>query len=281
MATKSGFIESFFDCPDGGSLYFRSYGNPNNQPVLCMHGLTRNANDFHQLAQFLQQSFYVISVDQRGRARSSYLKDPMAYSPETYLTDMTNLIKHLGFKKVYLVGTSMGGFMAMTMSAFDPILFPKIVLNDCGPEIGSTGVNNIASYLGKGEIFKSKDHAFTTIQQRHMPAFPNFSNQEWNDHIFANMKENKDGSWQFDYDQSIRVLFEAASPSATDLWPIWEAISSEILLFKGELSTLLSNETLKKMHAMKNFVSHEIKGIGHTPTLNTQFEQESILKFFS
>ena len=239
MATKSGFTESFFDCPDGGSLYFRSYGNPNNQPVLCMHGLTRNANDFHQLAQFLQQSFYVISVDQRGRARSSYLKDPMAYSPETYLTDMTNLIEHLGFKKVYLVGTSMGGFMAMTMSAFDPILFPKIVLNDCGPEIGSTGVNNIASYLGKGEIFKSKDDAFTTIQQRHLPAFPNFSNQEWNDHIFANMKENKDGSWQFDYDQSIRVLFEAASPSATDLWPIWEAINSEILLFKGELSTLL------------------------------------------
>ena len=205
----------------------------------------------------------------------------MAYSPETYLTDMTNLIEHLGFKKVYLVGTSMGGFMAMTMAAFDPILFPKIVLNDCGPEIGSTGVNNIASYLGKGEIFKSKDDAFTTIQQRHMPAFPNFSNQEWNDHIFANMKENKDGSWQFDYDQSIRVLFEAASPSATDLWPIWEAISSEILLFKGELSTLLSNETLKKMHAMKNFISHEIKGIGHTPTLNTKFEQESILKFFS
>ena len=95
------------------------------------------------------------------------------------------------------------------------------------------------------------------------------------------MKENKDGSWQFDYDQSIRVLFEAASPSATDLWPIWEAISSEILLFKGELSTLLSNVTIKKMHTMKNFISHEIKGIGHTPTLNTQFEQESILKFFS
>ena len=236
---------------------------------------------YTQLAQFLQKSFYVISVDQRGRARSSYLKDPMAYSPETYLTDMTNLVDHLGFKKVYLVGTSMGGFMAMTMSAFDPILFPKIVLNDCGPEIGSTGVNNISSYLGKGEIFKSKEDAFTTIQQRHMPAFPNFSNQEWNDHIFANMKENKDGSWQFDYDQSIRVLFEAASPSAIDLWPIWEAISSEILLFKGELSTLLSNETLKKMHVMKNFISHEIKGIGHTPTLNTQFEQESILKFFS
>ena len=89
MATKSGFTESFFECPDAGSLYFRSYGNPKNQPVLCMHGLTRNANDFHQLAQFLQQSFYVISVDQRGRARSSYLEDPMAYSPETYLSDMT------------------------------------------------------------------------------------------------------------------------------------------------------------------------------------------------
>ena len=279
MATKSGFTESFFDCPDGGSLYFRSYGNPNNQPVLCMHGLTRNANDFHQLAQFLQKSFYVISVDQRGRARSSYLKDPIAYSPETYLTDMTNLIGHLGLKKVYLVGTSMGGFMAMTMAAFDPILFPKIVLNDCGPEIGSTGVNNIASYLGKGEIFKSKEDAFKAIQQRHMPAFPNFSNQEWNDHIFANMKENKDGSWQFDYDQSIKVVFESASPSDTDLWPIWEAITSKILLFKGELSTLLSKETLIKMHQKQDFISHEIKGIGHTPTLNTQFEKETILKF--
>ena len=107
----------------------------------------------------------------------------------------------------------------------------------------------------------------------------NFSNEEWNDHIFANMKKNKDGSWQFDYDQNIKILFESASPSSTDLWPIWEVITSEVLLFKGELSTLLSNETLKKMHESKNFNSHEISGIGHTPTLNTQFEQESILNF--
>jgi hypothetical protein len=75
------------------------------------------------------------------------------------------------------------------------------------------------------------------------------------------------------------VLFEAASPSTTDLWPIWEAVTSEVLLFKGELSTLLSKETLKKMHEIKNFNSHEISGIGHTPTLNSQFEQKSILNF--
>ena len=128
MATKSGFTESFFDCPDGGSLYFRSYGNPNNQPVLCMHGLTRNANDFHQLAQFLQESFYVISVDQRGRARSSYLKDPMAYSPETYLTDMTNLIGHLGLKKVYTI-------LERSKSINDAIVNGEKYLIEIGSEI--------------------------------------------------------------------------------------------------------------------------------------------------
>ena len=37
MATKPGFTESFFECPDGGSLYFRSYGNPKtNQSFACM-----------------------------------------------------------------------------------------------------------------------------------------------------------------------------------------------------------------------------------------------------
>ena len=103
------YNEDFLTLQDGGSLFYKMYGNSSAHPVLCMHGLTRNSKDFNELAEYLSDEFFVITVDQRGRGESSYIEDHQKYTPKTYISDMYELIQSLNFKKCYLIGTSMGG----------------------------------------------------------------------------------------------------------------------------------------------------------------------------
>ena len=70
------YSDRFWTSPDGLKLHFRDYpaaeGAPGDRPpVLCMHGLTRNARDFDILAEHLAQSGWRVIVPvMRGRGDS-------------------------------------------------------------------------------------------------------------------------------------------------------------------------------------------------------------------
>ena len=85
-----------------------------------MHGLTRNSADFEALAGHLSGQYQLIVPDQRGRGRSEYDPDPENYTPAVYVQDMFALIDGLRLAKLGLIGTSLGGLMAMMMAAISP-----------------------------------------------------------------------------------------------------------------------------------------------------------------
>ena len=273
------YNEDFLTLQDGGSLFYKTYGNSSAHPILCMHGLTRNSKDFNELAEYLSDEFFVITADQRGRGESSYIEDHQKYTPKTYISDMYELIQSLNFKECYLIGTSMGGFMAMTMSAMNSVLFPKIVLNDCGPEIHQVGIDKISTYLGKNESFESIDEAVAILKTRHESNFPSLTDTDWKRYCTNNLKINEDHSYNFDYDQNIRVVYETAKLNLGDMWNIWEEINSNIFVIRGALSQLLSESTFKKMQAKENVISLEIPDTGHAPLLTSKFELDSIKAF--
>ena len=276
---NDNYNEDFLALQDGGSLFYRTYGDPCATPVLCMHGLTRNSKDFRELAEHLSDKFFVITVDQRGRGRSSYIEDHQKYTPLTYINDMHELINSFNFKQCYLIGTSMGGFMAMAMSAMNSVLFSKIVLNDCGPEIHQVGIDNISTYLGKNESFESIDEAVSILKARHGSNFPLLTDLDWKRHCLNNLKINEDHSYNFDYDQNIRVVYETAKLNLGDMWNIWEEIDSSIFVIRGALSQLLSEYTFKQMQSKDRVKSLEIPDTGHAPLLTSKVELDSIKAF--
>src|SRR5687768_5816460 len=110
--------ERFFRSTDGLQLYFRDYaGDAGKAPVLCLHGLTRNSRDFAALAEHIAPARRVIVPDQRGRGRSQYDTQWLNYHPRTYVDDMWTLLRELSIERVIVVGTSLGGLMAMLMAA--------------------------------------------------------------------------------------------------------------------------------------------------------------------
>ena len=58
-------------------MAYREWGDPRNREVLvCVHGLTRSARDFDELARALCAQFRVVGPDVAGRGDSDRLADP-------------------------------------------------------------------------------------------------------------------------------------------------------------------------------------------------------------
>jgi pimeloyl-ACP methyl ester carboxylesterase len=175
--------ERFFESADGLRLHYRDYpterGNPARLPVLCLHGLTRNSRDFEQLAPHLQRERRVLAADLRGRGQSARDPDWRNYQPGVYLADLAALLDDARAARVVIVGTSLGGLLAMLLAAREPARVAGIVLNDIGPEIDPVGRTRIATYVGRSAPVRNWDEAVSQARATYGSALPEFTDSEW------------------------------------------------------------------------------------------------------
>lgn len=255
-------------------LYARDYGGP-GVPVLCMHGLTRNSADFADLARHLSPRYRVIVPDVRGRGKSAWDDQPANYLPPVYVQDMFGLLAELGIARAVLIGTSMGGLMAMIMAALGPQMVAGMVLNDVGPELDPAGLKRIASYTGKGKPVATWADAAAAARAINEVAFPHYGDDDWM--AFARrLFIEKDGAPVLAYDPAIANAFapakEATDPPAppADLWPLWDKIADiPVLSIRGELSDLLNPDTVAQMQARhRGMTAVTVPGVGHAPMLD-------------
>ena len=266
---------------DGPELYARDYGGE-GPALLLMHGLTRNSADFEPLAVHLSGRYRLIVPDQRGRGLSQNDPEPGNYRPEVYVQDMFALLDGLGIAEAGLIGTSMGGLMAMVMVAMQPARISAVILNDVGPALESEAIERIASYIGTSELFGSWDEAAARCEAINREAFPDFSWDDWLAFALRTCREPDEGPIVFAYDPLIAEAFENPPDQQPDLWPLWQALSEKpVLVVRGALSDLLTVDTV---HQMKNqhsgpFEHCEVPRRGHAPLLDECESLEAIRSF--
>jgi pimeloyl-ACP methyl ester carboxylesterase len=266
------FDNLFYPSADGRlTLYARIY--PGNEPtLLLMHGLTRNSADFEELAGHLAGRHRLVVPDQRGRGRSQYDNEPANYVPATYCADMFALINRLELDHPVLVGTSMGGFMAMIMGSTQPEQFRALIINDIGPIVEQAGLDRIGSYVGMNRTVHNWSDAAAYCRTVNGAAFPAFGEVEWMHVARRLFTEDKVGSLRLAYDPAIAAGVASTKPSAVppDLWPMWDALAPlPILAIRGALSDVLGARTLEQMrrrhHGMQAVT---VPGVGHAPMLD-------------
>lgn len=255
---------------DGLRLHYRDYPGPTDKPpLLCLHGLTRNARDFADFAERYSPRFRVIALDFRGRGGSDYDPLPARYNPLVYAGDVIELLDQLAIDQAIFVGTSLGGLVTMTTAVMAPQRIAAAILNDVGPELNPAGLERIQSYLGKSGSFGSWDEAAEALAARQGVAHPNFGREEWLAMARRNCRE-RDGQILLDYDMAIAEPFKTAGATPRiDMWPLFAALAQKpLLVIRGELSELLSAEAFDKMKAAApdaHFVV--VPGVGHAPLL--------------
>ncbi|NBC35840.1 alpha/beta fold hydrolase [Novosphingobium sp. FSY-8] len=273
----SQFTDQFWDSPDGLRLHYRDYaaapdapdGRP---PVLCLPGLTRNARDFATLAEHLcARGWRVICPDMRGRGDSAYSKNSATYNPMQYVADVNALLEQAGVDRFVAIGTSLGGLMTMVLAMIDAKRVVAAVLNDIGPVIEPSGLARIREYVGQGRNFPTWMHAARALEEDHGAAFPDYETADWLAMAKRVMTLGQNGRIVYDYDMKIAEPFDQPGGEAgVDMWPGVDALAGRpILLLRGELSDLLSAETLGEMlRRLPGAQAVTIARTGHAPTLD-------------
>ena len=261
-----------FDTQDGLRLFSRVYAGPNAAApvVLCLHGLMRNSRDFEDLATHLAARYRVIVPDVRGRGLSARDPNFNNYQIPTYLGDLMPLFTGLGFQRVSIVGTSMGGLMAMVLAATQPRLVARIVLNDVGPELDPQGLERIRAYAAKSAPVRSWEEAVAQVRSIYGPVWPGLSDERWQRIARLSYRENAQGVPEADADPLIAEPLRDPKAAAPNLWPLWRVLAKvPILAIRGAQSDILNAATLARMQREKpDLEVLEVANRGHPPLLD-------------
>jgi len=273
----SAYEDRFWSSRDGLRLHCRDYsGGEGRPPLLCLPGLTRNSRDFANFAERHAPEWRVICAEMRGRGDSAFARDSATYNPLQYVEDVEALLEDAGIDRFVVIGTSLGGLMGAILAMKHPQRLAGALINDIGPVIEDKGLARIREYVGQGRSFTTWMHAARALEEVQGEVYPRYALEDWMAMAKRLMAVGQNGRIAFDYDMRIAEPFAAARESAAlDLWPAFTALGGRPLLFlHGELSDLLSSETLGALEArLPDAETVTVPGVGHAPTLD---EPESV-----
>ena len=276
------YSDEYLTVADGLRLHYRDFaGAADKPPLLCLHGLTRNARSFDNLAARIAPRRRVIALDFRGRGLSDYDPQPERYTPLIYSGDVLHLLDELAIGEAVFLGTSLGGLVTMAIAAMAPERIKAGILNDVGPDVAPGGVDRILTYVGKDRRFANWDEAAAAVEAAQGSQYEKFGRDDWVAMAKRNCRE-ENGEIRFDYDMAIAEPFKSlgATP-AVDLWPFFEALAQKpLLVIRGEKSDLLTPETAAKMQRVAPQMKlATVPGVGHAPELDEPVAAAAIEDF--
>ncbi|PHM63503.1 esterase [Xenorhabdus ishibashii] len=115
------------------NYHLHTVKNPQSSTsIVLIHGLFGDLNNLGVLGRDLQQHYSVIQVDVRNHGLSPRMEN-MDY--RDMAQDVLTLLDELNVPKATIIGHSMGGKIAMTMTAIAPKRIEKIVVIDMAPVV--------------------------------------------------------------------------------------------------------------------------------------------------
>ncbi|GGF37534.1 alpha/beta fold hydrolase [Williamsia phyllosphaerae] len=125
---------------DGTDFAYRTYGPDRGVPVVFLHHLTANLDNWDpRVIDGIAAHHRVVAFDNRGVGASG------GTTPDTIeamAADAIAFIDAMGLEKVDLLGFSMGGFIAQVILELRPELVGKVILAGTGPA-GGVGIDKV------------------------------------------------------------------------------------------------------------------------------------------
>ena len=168
---------------DGGfnrKVAYSRLGEFNSKHIfLCLPGLLETRESFHPLLEMVEQfdDCCWISIDYCGRGNSDQLPTSEQYAFSKYLADTQDLIETLiqskklnPNRKFHLIGTSMGGILAMHLVNRLNHKVDSVVLNDIGFYLHWSALMSLYQNIKKSDVqmieLKVDARAIEDVQSR-------------------------------------------------------------------------------------------------------------------
>lgn len=262
-------------------LYHRILGTPYQEggptPIVFLHGLMGFAANWGKIWPHFQESRPILVLDQRGHGKS--FKPATGYDPSDYARDLHGLLGSLGagsgtgpsgtsdasgfsgysgWKKIIVVGHSMGGRVALRFASLFPEMTAALVLEDSGMEANPVRVNWIRGLLEKAPTpFANREAAKKYFDKEYA------SDLMTGGFLFSNLVADESGrmDWRFQKNGMVETIERGR---ALDAMGELATLRAPTLIIRGERSREFPRDEAERMAALREGISlEEIPGAGH------------------
>lgn len=126
MNKQTDFIKGYAD-NQGIKLYFERRGQ--GEPLILIAGGGGDAGYFTKLADYLKDTFTVITYDRRGYSRSTR-PEANFFNIQEHVADIQAILDEIGFQKAHIVGNSAGAMIALELARMMPEISEKIIVHE-------------------------------------------------------------------------------------------------------------------------------------------------------
>jgi pimeloyl-ACP methyl ester carboxylesterase len=225
----------------GLALHALEWGEP-GRPALCfLHGGSAHAHWFDAVVPAFVDRYHVLSLDQRGHGASQWAPG-QAYATEDFAQDLVGVMDALGWRRMTVIGHSMGGHNAMAFAAWHPERVDRLVVVDSRPAIPAERLQNMHRRGDRGPMrHETLDSALKSFRllPRETVADPRLL-----EHLARAGITEREGRFLYRFDPACN-----GRRRPTDGWALLGRITAQTLLVRGEHSPILPREMAPEMIA--------------------------------
>lgn len=100
-------------------LHVSAWGDPGAPPLLLLHGMRDQARSWDWIATAFLDRFHVLAPELRGHGNSGWASSE-AYTLAAFVIDLAYVVRALALPRLFLVGHSLGGHIALRYAAAYP-----------------------------------------------------------------------------------------------------------------------------------------------------------------
>ena len=126
------------------ALAFEELGNPDDAPLIILHGFFASSRNWRQVAEKLAAKFHVYVLDMRNHGASPH--HPVMDYP-AMAADLLQFMDDQNLTAANLLGHSMGGKVAMWFALNHPERVDKLIVADIAPVSYTHCFNNLIAAL--------------------------------------------------------------------------------------------------------------------------------------
>jgi len=252
---------------NGLHTHYLEWGKPDAPPVVCVHGYTSSAQSFNALARHLQDRYRIVAPDVRGHGESAWSPDG-AYQYGDQAGDLAAFVDRLELERFTLIGTSMGGIVAMAYIAEHGSRLNGLVINDIGPD-AEAGTQRITQTVGaRPDSFATLDEALA-YRREISPITANRPPDDQHELALGVLKQGGAGRWVWKMDPAyITQRVTRGAPVRPAAWPTLAALQCPTQVIWGTDSDVLLEPQAKRMaETLPRGELVAVPGVGHAPTL--------------
>ncbi|WWO99754.1 MAG: alpha/beta fold hydrolase [Candidatus Dasytiphilus stammeri] len=235
-------------------------------PIVMIHGLFGDLSNLNTLARCLSDFRKIIQVDVRNHGSSKH-NDEMNYI--VMARDILETLDANRIDRIIIIGHSMGGKIAMTMTAIAPKRIEKIIVIDIAPVAYKIKQSYADIFTALNAV---KDAKITSRQDA-----ANLMRQYIHEHNIMNflLKSFEHGKWRFNLPCLHKRYKEILD------WQIVPSWSKPALFIRGEYSHYL--DEVYYNYVLNQFPKahiHLIAGSGHWVHFDKFYQLLSIIRKF-